>query len=90
MVISTKQDLVDVTIRFTKGTCFNGVDYGPKHKDEPVTMPNWQARQFLQSGRAVLIGGEVQGSTEAAAQGEVSSDASPDNPLVNTTKRVKK
>jgi|SRR5688572_535015 len=52
--IGSSQGPQTLTIRFTSGVCWNGIDYGPRYRDEPVTMPANIARGFLSRGKAEL------------------------------------
>jgi hypothetical protein len=45
-------DPQSMTIRFTSGVCVDGVDYGPRHRDEPLLLPTNIARWYLERGVA--------------------------------------
>lgn len=60
MVISTigptaREKETLVAIIFTRGVCWDGVNYGPAHKDEPVQVPLHEAANFIRQGRAELL-----------------------------------
>lgn len=65
MAITTKRDgRTMVRVRYRKGTCVRGEDYGPEHRDEPVDVPLPMARLHVEHlGRAEYVeegGGEVE------------------------------
>lgn len=64
MAITTQPDKRLVRVRFLKGTCVDGVDYGPEHRDEPVDVPRPFARLHVDHlGRAeYVLPDEVHGS----------------------------
>lgn len=43
-----------VVVRFTKGTCYDGVDYGPEHLDIDVPLPKHVADEYMYQGRIRL------------------------------------
>lgn len=40
-------------VRLLKGKCWEGVDYGPEHRDAPISVPSWQANEWYRQGIAV-------------------------------------
>jgi hypothetical protein len=44
-----------LTIRFVTGVTVDETQYGPCHRDEPVTLPADQARHYLGLGVARLV-----------------------------------
>lgn len=43
-----------VMVRFTKGTCYDGVDYGPDHLDIDVPLPKHVADEYMHQNRIRL------------------------------------
>lgn len=42
-------------IKFIRGTCWNGVDYGPRYPQDTVDVEDRQARALLAQGAAVQV-----------------------------------
>jgi hypothetical protein len=84
MSLTSTQTPKTQTIRFTRGVCYRGTDYGPEHLDEPITMPGWEAAGFLSRGAAVIyvppppVETETEPETGAGADGEQVADQGSD------------
>jgi len=74
MAIISTLDPKTITIRFIRGCCYEGVDYGPEHLDRPVTMPTNKARGYLENSKARIYVPEVFVPEEP---GEVLTDSAP-------------
>lgn len=69
----------EITIRFTSGTCIRGVDFGPRHRDEPVTLPEQEALLYVRQGRAVIeappvVQAGVPGADEGAGEADAATE----------------
>lgn len=80
-VIQSHRGPDTLTIRFTSGVIWDGVAYGPRHRDEPVAMPAHQARHFLHLGKAVLY------VPPAAPETSDTNDEDPTEPAVPPPQR---
>jgi hypothetical protein len=64
-------DKGEVLFRFTRDTCFDGVDYGPNHVDMPVPMGPARARTYEANGRGHI---EPANAPRSAPKAELPSE----------------
>ena len=81
MVSTIHNQVPERRVRFTHGTCIDGIDYGPGMTDRPVTLPNHVARYYVEQRRRAVYCDDEQLALQPEPEDAVAEEPETEEPV---------